>query len=498
MGERQGWLLEPTFQRAVKVVAGSDRLSSDGGAMLLREADHRLGLVESLAARLADPRRQDRIRYTLLELLRFRLYALGLGYSAQDDLDRLCHDPALKLAVWDRYGEQTAQERLSSQPTQSRLIDILAHHRGNREAVRDALGDWLSRWVRATGADRRIRQATIDIDSFPIEVFGHQEGRAYNGYHKAVTYHPLVASFCAGGHYDSGKDGCRLGNGFLHAILRQGNVHTADGIRRFLRNVIVRARELAYTFDVRIDAGFTAGPVLDDLTDENVPFVGRLKSNPVLEELAAPHLWRPVGRPPKGGYEEVIELGAHRAGTWKHAQRLILVIIDRPDPKTGQLPLLVEHFFLVTNWPAEKKSALDVLEHYRRRGTFEDRLGEFNAAVGPHLSSPQFHENEVLLLLSLLAYNLASLLRTELETSAGACWDLKRFQHSVLKAGGRLIKHSRRLVLTLARAVTPFWQTLAACLTRWRLPPRFAPRGPQHRNWMPLPPHAHRQLVLRS
>jgi hypothetical protein len=68
----------------------------------------------------------------------------------------------------------------------------------------------------------------------------------------------------------------------------------------------------------------------------------------------------------------------------------------------------------------------------------------------------------------------------------------------VLKAGGRLVKHSRRLVLTLARAVTPFWQTLAAALQRWRLPDRWTPRGPQHRDWMPPPPHAHLTLVLRS
>jgi hypothetical protein len=364
--------------------------------------------------------------------------------------------------------------------------------------VRGALGDWLHRWTRATAADRRIRQATIDIDSFPIEVFGKQEGGAYNGHHKAVTYHPLVASFCVGGDYDSDKVGLRLGNGFLHAILRQGNVHTANGIRRFLRNVISCARELAWSFDVRIDAGFTEGPVLDDLTGENVRFVGRLKSNPVLEELATPHLWRPVGRPPKGGYEEVMELGSYQAGTWKHPQRLVLVIIDRPDPKTGQLPLLVEHFFLVTNWTEEQKSGENVLEHYRRRGTFEDRLGEFKAAVGPHLSSPQFHENEALLLLSLLAYNLAGMLRTELEAEEGACWDLKRFQLTVLKAGGRLTKHARRLVLTLARAVTPFWQALAACLARWQLPKRWTPRGPQHRDWMPPPPHAQLRLVLRS
>lgn len=241
MGERQQWLLEPTFQRAVKVAAGSERLTSDGGAVLLREADHRLGLTESLAARMHDPRQPERIRYTLLELLRQRVYALALGYSAQDDLDRLAHDPALKLAVWDRFGEETAEERLSSQPTQSRLIDVLAQ-RSNREALRGALPDWLNRWIRAAGSDRRVRSATIDIDSFPLEVFGHQEGAAYNGYHRAVTYHPLVASFCVGGHYDSAKEGCRLGSGFLHAVLRQGSVHTADGMRRFLRNVIPLAR----------------------------------------------------------------------------------------------------------------------------------------------------------------------------------------------------------------------------------------------------------------
>ena len=226
--------------------------------------------------------------------------------------------------------------------------------------------------------------------------------------------------------------------------------------------------------------------------------LGNYKSNPVLEKMAAPHLWRPAGRPPKGGYEDVVELGWYQAETWKHPQRVILVIIDRPDPKTGQLPLFVKHFFLVTNWTEEQKSGENVLEHYRRRGTFEDRLGEFKAAVGPHLSSPQFHENEVLLLLSLLAYNLAGMLRTELEAEEGACWDLKRLQLTVLKAGGRLTKHARRMVLTLARAVTPFWQTLAACLARWRLPNRYAPRGPQHRDWMPPPPHAHQQLVLRS
>ena len=60
MGEMQEWLFEPSFNRAVKVCASDERITSDAGFVLLREADHRLGLTESLAQRLVDPRRHHR------------------------------------------------------------------------------------------------------------------------------------------------------------------------------------------------------------------------------------------------------------------------------------------------------------------------------------------------------------------------------------------------------------------------------------------------------
>lgn len=500
MGERHSWLLEPTFQRAIKVQATDERLTSDGGVILLREADHRLGLCESLGGKLHDPRRQDCIRYTLTELLRERIYALALGYTTQDDVDRLAHDPAFRLACWDRPHCQTLHERLASQPTQSRLIDILTRDRRNLAALRDSLADWSQRWVRGTGPDRRAASITIPArrDSFLIPCYGTQPGVVYNGHYQDNGYHPLVASFSVGGQYDSAKQGFRLGNGFLHAMLRAGNVHTANGMLRFLLNVIPKAQQLARSFDVRIDAGFTDGRTMDFLTDENVRFLGRLKSNPILDRLAQPHLARPVGRPPQGGYEDVIDLGPYRAEPWRHAQRLILVIVDRPDPKSGQLDLEPDYFFLVTNWREEERTGEQVLEHYRGRGTFEDRLGEFRAAVRPSLSSPKFHENEALLLLSLAAYNLASMLREECETARGGCWDLQRFQNSVLKAGGKVVKHSRQIIVTVARAVAPFWQTLREQLARWTVPERWRPHGPVRRDWMPPPPHAHLTLVLRD
>jgi hypothetical protein len=498
MGEAQKWLFEPSFNRAVKVCASDDRITSDAGFLLLREADHRLGLTEWLAQRLFDPRRQDLIRYQLVELLRERLYALAQGYSAQDDADRLAHDPAMKLAAWDRPGEQTLEERLASQPTQSRLIDILTLTAGNRAALRDALSEACQRHLRATGGDHAARRVTLDIDSFPIVVHGRQPGAAYNGHYQQTVYHPLVASYSVAGTYDSMQEGHRLGNGFVHALLRQGQVHTAQGVKRFLQEVVRKARGLGHVLDFRIDAGYTDGATLDFLTDEKLRFLGRLKSNPVLDRLAAPHLWRPVGRPPRGGYEEVIELGMHQAESWKHPQRLLLVIIDRPDPQTGQLNLLPDYFFLIAGWNAEELDGPAALAHYRQRGTFEDRLGEFQQAIRPHLSHDDFQANEALLRLSLLAFNLASTLRIEYEAAAGSCFDLGRFQRDVLKAGGRVVKGAHRLKLYVARVVAPFWERLLACLNRWKLPTRFPPpRGARARTWRPPPRHAFLHEVRR-
>jgi hypothetical protein len=499
MGEGTKPLFEPSFNRAVKVQGGQDRLTSDAGTLLLREADHRLGLTQSLAAELFDRRDPERIRYSLVELLRERLYAMAQGYDAQDDVDELAHDPAMRLATWDRPGQRVQKERLASQPTQSRLLAALGSYKPNIERLRETLADWSARHLRATGNDHAARRITIDIDSLPIQAYGSQAGVQYNGYYHEEVFHPLVAKYTVGGDYDGFQKGLRLGQGFIHAVLRAGNVHTASGAKRFFRETVRKAKQLGYVAELRFDAGFAEGAILDFLTDEHLPFLARLKANARLQDLAAPYLQRPVGRPPKGGRETLVELGPYRAESWRHAQRVILVIVDCPDPKTGQLFLEPDYFFLVTSYSADQRAAEERLEHYRQRGTFEDRLGEFRQWIGPKLSWQDFASNEATLLLSLLAFNLANMLRCELEDDAGACWDLGRFQKSVLKAGGRIAKRAGRVIVHLAAAVVPFWQRLVARLGQWRLPKRFpAPRPPAYRPFIPPPRHAFLTRVIRE
>lgn len=494
MSEATDVVFEPSFNRSIKVRSRDDRLTSDAGVLLLREADERLGLVGGLGKELVDPRNQSLIRYTLVELLRERLYALALGYSAADDCDRIAHDPAFRLATWDRPGDRVLDERLASQPTHSRLLDTLSHTE-NREQLRAALAEWTERHLRASGGGRGVSRGTLDVDGFPVEVHGHQDGAAFNGYYKKTIYSPYVASFAPNGNYDD----ARLGDGFVSAMLREGAAAPHEDALEFICAAYESCSGRARTLDVRLDAGFTVGEVLDGLSSKGIRFLGRLRSNPVLRSLAEPYLTRPVGRPPSEGYEFVVELGDHQAETWEHAQRVVLCVVDTPDPLSGQLELFPRSFFLVTSWTQKEMSGRELLEHYRRRGTFEDRLGELESAIRPRLSSPSFYENETSLLLALLAFNLGNILRGEMEAIASTGWDLRRMQTSILKAGARVVTGSRRLFVDVAQSALALWRPLLARMRRWRLPETWSrPPGASRRVWIPPPRHAHLTLVLRN
>ena len=96
---------------------------------------------------------------------------------------------------------------------------------------------------------------------------------------------------------------------------------SASGAKRFFLETNCKCKQLGYVTELRFDAGFVEGAILDYLTDEKIAFLARLKANARLQDLAAPHLRRPPGRPPKEGREVLVELGACQADSWRHAQR---------------------------------------------------------------------------------------------------------------------------------------------------------------------------------
>ena len=494
-------LFDFSFNRSVKLRSQTPNVTANAGVLLLREADHRLNLIQDIAANLLDRRSLELVRYPVAELLRERIYAFALGYAHQDDADIIAHDPAFKAAVWGRSGQSVADERLASQPTASRLISMLAPDR-NREEIRKSLALPILRHQRSK-ENRPVRLGVVDIDGHPIEVHGNQPGAEYNGYYEKTVYSPLAAYFSPNGTFDSR----RLGEGFLHAQLRNGNASAAEGAEAFIDNVIVKARELAKIVDLRMDAGFAGADVLNHIHKAGVRFTARLPDNAVLDRLAEPFLKRPQGRPQKDGREFAVELKGYRNPKWNEAYRVILVVSDKPG-KDGQMSLLgPRYFFLVTNWSRKSRRPWKVLKHYRRRGAFEDRIGEWNA-LGIRLSQNSFEKNEVTYLLSMLSFNLLEIIRGETEsardsrqnpphTPENSGWDMGRVQNVLLKTGAVLSRGSRRLWFDLTEGLAPLWTSVLERLRRWRIIPTSSQAQAHRINFMPLPQHAFRSYTPR-
>jgi hypothetical protein len=458
--------IRPTFNRSLRIEGRPERLTAEAGALLLREADERLGLTRDLAAKLQDPRR-GAVSHTLPELLRTAVMLPALGWRDQDDADFLRHDAALRVAVSDGRGvtpladgDDAGPGGLASQPTLSRLHEALSSEH-NRTVLRSFLMEGAARRLKAGNGGHRQRYVTIDVDSFPIEVDGHQPGAEYNGHYGGSIFHPLIAT------------AAELGD-ILDVKLRPGNVHTAEGGLDFILATVKAAREkLCQVAAVRIDAGFPDDGTLSGLEAEGIPYVARIKNNPVLDKMAEPYLKRPVGRPPAEGRTWAHEL-TYKAASWSKERRLVLVVHERPDE------LFLHHFWLVTSWTKDDMSADDLVPHYRQRGTAEGYFGELMDAIQPALSSnkrpkshyrgrrlPQekrknlsFWTNEVRLVLAALAYNLAHAVRAVAETALGVGMTIRRVRDRFLRVASRFTLHARRVTVIVADDVRERWGAL--------------------------------------
>jgi hypothetical protein len=462
----------PEFNGSIRVEARPENLSSEGGALPVREALERLGLIGWLAGRLDDPRAQERVVHPFVELLTTSVLLMAQGWQDQDDADTLRDDPVLRMAVSTRRGTSPLEEtkkgptRLPSQPTLSRMVKQLSSEQ-NRKVLRESLAVLAGRRIRAEQQGSKLLGVMVDIDSLPVEVHGHQPGSKYNGHYRRTIYHPLVASL--------GEE-----RDLVDVVLREGNVHTANSALDFVLPLLDRVeQEIADVSGVRIDAGFPSEPLMAGLEARGTHYVARIKNNPKLNRMAQQHVQvaQPsVGEQPCTRFHEM----EYRAGSWSRERRLVLVVQERP----GEL--FAHHFWLLTSWTAEHVPAADLLELYRARGNAEKLMGEWMSTLRPRLSSSprpkstyrgappkaqtpsrdSFAANEVLLLLNALAYNAMHVVRTLVERDTGRGWGLQQVREQVLKVTARVLKHARRVTVIVPSTASKLWSGLWAQLSR--------------------------------
>ena len=280
------------------------------------------------------------------------------------------------------------------------------------------------------GAETGLR--VLDMDSSKSPVHGEQEGAAYNGHFGCTCYHPIFVfnqfGDCEG------------------AMLRPGNVHSAHNWREVLEPIVARYGRTGVRRYFRADAAFAKPEVYECLEEQRVLYAIRLPSNEVLQWEIAPLLRRPAGRPPKKPiiwYDDF----RYQAGSWDRPRRVIAKV------EWHQGELFPRVGFIVTNMSAGPEG---VVHFYNGRGTAEQWIKEGKYALNwTRLSCHRFVANQVRLSLFILAYNLGNFLRRLCLPKTVKHWSLRSLQVKLIKIGGRLVRHARRLVFQLAEVAVP-------------------------------------------
>jgi len=416
--------------------------SSDGGAILLKAAERRYGLIGGLAGCLEDKRQAGKIDHSLRELLAQRVFSIACGYPDANDSARLGADPIHKMLL-DR--DPVTGLDLASQPTLSRFENSV----GPRQLYR--MGETLAASVIERHAQRlhhRARLVTIDLDPTDDPTHGAQQLSFFNGHYDNWCYLPVMG-------FVSFNDEAE--QYLCAAVLRPGNAPASAGavgiLRRLMgmiRNSFPKAR-----IRVRLDGGFAHPDLLAFLDAEpGVEYVVAMAGNAVLQrkaEEAMQYARVMAGLTEKT--EHVYDEVNYAAGSWKQERRVIIkaevVCGEGKEPKDNPR-------FVITNMKQTPQWIYE--EVYCQRGDVENRIKELHALEIDRTSCSRFWANQFRVQLTAAAYVLMQELRLRAAGTDCARAQVLTLRERFLKLGARVIVSVRRMVIHLPESF-PFLAT---------------------------------------
>jgi hypothetical protein len=406
--------LFPSFDR--RKIEGSfsgGEVSSDGGIVLLREADRRLGLVAALDAVLPDPRHPVFITHRQVDLLRQRIYGLALGYEDLNDHDTLRHD-----AVWQTSVERS--EALASSPTLCRL-----EQRVSRQAAVAMHGVLIEQFI--ASFKEVPAELVLDFDATDDRVHGNQEGRHYHGYYGDWCFLPLYV-FC--------------GEQLLVAYLRPSKIDAARQAWAILSLLTKRLRQAwpQVKLVLRGDSGFCRWKMLRWCERAGVHYIVGLARNRRLQALGQPLMAQArqafAVTPQK---QRVFGWLDYKAGSWDKKRR---VIAKAELSAQGENPR-----FVVTNLEGDAQGLYD--EVYCARGEMENRIKEQQLGLfSDRTSCHAWWANQFRVLLSAAAYVLMETIRrVGLGGSELARAQVSTIRLKLFKIGTVIVRNTRRIRL---------------------------------------------------
>jgi len=395
-------------------------LTSDAGALLLREVDKRLGLVDAINNCIPDPRHPFYTVHSQRTMLAQRILGIALGYEDLNDHQSLREDPLFQI-----LSERGIKDDLplASPPTLCRL-----ENRVDREALARIAEVLVEAFIssHATAPDELI----LDFDPTDDPVHGNQEKRFFHGYYDHYCFLPLYV-FCDGQ--------------LLVAYLRPSNIDPALHSRAILKLLVERFRRQWPNVKIvfRGDSGLCRWRLMRWCDKHNVGYIIGIIRNSVLEKLAHPWTDSSAKQFAQTGQKQRL-FGEFRyaAATWDKERRIIV--------KAEHLEQGANTRFLVTNLAGQPQQLYD--EVYCLRGEAENRIKEQQLGLfADRTSCHDFVANQFRVLLSAAAHVLVDTLRREaLVGTELANAQVGTIRLKLLKIGARVVSSVRRIVFHLA------------------------------------------------
>ena len=393
-------------------------ISSDGGVLLLRQADRVLKLSDSIARVLDDPRRRASCVHDTLSLVRQRIYALALGYEDLNDHHTLRRDLALQTAV-DRA------QLLASSSTLCRFenrADRAQAWRLHEVLIEQFIGSF----------KRAPRKLVLDFDATDDRVHGQQEGRFFHGFYDHYCFLPLYV-FCR--------------DQLLVSYLRPSKIDGAKHAWAILSLLVKRLREVWPKVRIvfRGDSGFCRWRMLSWCERHGIDYIVGIARNQRLNRFAQPLLDEAQRRFERSGSKQrLFDEFAYAAATWDCARR---VIVKAEHTAQGANPR-----YLVTNLSGTPKRLYERL--YCARGEMENRIKEQQLDLfADRTSSHRWWPNQFRLLMSSFAYVLLETIRRlALSGTELARAYVGTIRRKLLKIGAVIVRNTRRIRLLLASA----------------------------------------------
>jgi hypothetical protein len=435
-------LFADVFDRPVVMEFDQRQGSSDGGAVLLKAAERRYGMISSMAGCLFDKRQAGKVDHSLSDLIAQRVFSIGCGYADANDSARLAADPMHKMLL-DR--DPIAGIDMASQPTLSRFENAV----GPRQLY--SMGAALAESVIERHAQRlhhRARLVTIDLDPTDDPTHGAQQLSFFNSHYDNWCYLPMMGFVTFNDEAEQY---------LCAAVLRPGNVTAAAGAVGILRRLmaLIRGSFPKTRIRVRLDGGFSNPELLAFLDGEpGVEYVVAMASNAVLSRKAEQDMQ--VARLLAGltdQTEHVYGEASYAAGSWKQERRVIIKaeVVRAEDKAPKDNPR-----FVITNMKQTPQWLYEVV--YCQRGEIENRIKELHAMEIDRTSCSRFWANQFRVLLTAAAYVLMQELRLSAAGTNCARAQVWTLRERFLKLGARVMASIRRMVVHLPQSF-PFLAT---------------------------------------